>query len=402
MHWSNRRSLPNVAVVTDSVSVIGGGLAGLTAAIACAEAGARVTLHEAHATLGGRARATAGPYVAHEGAHVFYADGPHWQWLKRRGFVADLCLPPVRSLALLGFRSGGRFRRRPPMGMLRAQLTPWAAAPVDTDFLSWATQRFGHEAAKAMANSVGVATYEADTGKLSAAFVWNLFQRIYGPRLPGVRYVAGGWQAVTNRMAVRARDLGVRIELGSRVDAIPSTPTIVATELSSARSLLGDTSLDWQSGHCVMLDLAVREGRRDLFTAADLDEGGFHDCYSMQDRSVAPAGESLFQIDMPVRAGESVDQARTRLYRFTDLTVPDWRDRVTWQRTSTARGRTGAVDLPGQTWRDRPGIDRGSGVYLVGDMVAAPGMRGEIAINSAVRAATSVVAELKVSKGVRR
>ncbi|MFC7448705.1 FAD-dependent oxidoreductase [Rhodococcus daqingensis] len=388
--------------MTDSVSVIGGGLAGLTAAIACAEAGAQVTLHEAHATLGGRARATAGPYVAHEGAHVFYADGPHWRWLKRRGFVDDLCLPPVRTLGLLGFRRDGRLRRTPPKGMLRAQLSPWVSAPVDADFHSWATQRFGHCAATAMANSVGVATYDADTGRLSAAFVWNLFQRIYGPRVPGVRYVAGGWQAVTSRMVARARDLGVRIELGSRVDAIPSTPTIVATELSSARTLLGDSSLRWQSGHCVMLDLAVREGRRDLFTAADLDEGGFHDCYSMQDRSVAPPGESLFQIDMPVRPDESADQARIRLYRFTDLTVPGWRDRVTWQRTATARDRTGAVDLPGQTWRDRPEIDRGSGVYLVGDMVAAPGMRGEIAINSALRAAEAVVAGLRTSKGVRR
>ncbi|MFD4180374.1 NAD(P)-binding protein, partial [Rhodococcus sp. NPDC058514] len=247
---------------SESVSVIGGGLAGLTAAIACAEAGARVTLHEAHATLGGRARATAGPYVAHDGAHVFYADGPHWTWLKRRGFVDDLCLPPLRSLGLLGFRSGDRFRRKPPTGMLQAQLMPWISAPVDTDFHSWATQRFGHQAATAMANSVGVVTYEADTGRLSAAFVWNLFQRIYGPRIPGVRWVVGGWQTVTGRMADHARNLGVRIELGSRVDTIPSAPTIIATELASARTLLGDSSLHWNSGHCVMLDLAVREGRR--------------------------------------------------------------------------------------------------------------------------------------------
>jgi monoamine oxidase len=38
-----------------TVTVLGGGLAGLTAAIACAEGGARVSLHEAHNTLGGRA-----------------------------------------------------------------------------------------------------------------------------------------------------------------------------------------------------------------------------------------------------------------------------------------------------------------------------------------------------------
>ena len=42
-------------------------------------------------------------------------------------------------------------------------------------------------------------------------------------------------------------------------------------------------------------------------------------------------------------------------------------------------GRTGALDLPGKTWRDRPAIDRGDGVFLAGDMVAAPGCLSEIA-----------------------
>ncbi|MFG3619287.1 hypothetical protein [Nocardia sp. NPDC047654] len=40
-------------------------------------------------------------------------------------------------------------------------------------------------------------------------------------------------------------------------------------------------------------------------------------------------------------------------------------------------------------------IDRNHGVYLVGHMVAAPGMRGEISINSALRAADAATASLK-------
>ncbi|MFD2348452.1 hypothetical protein ACFSTC_02235 [Nonomuraea ferruginea] len=67
--------------------------------------------------------------------------------------------------------------------------------------------------------------------------------------------------------------------------------------------------------------------------------------------------------------------------------MPGWRERVTWRRSGAARHRTGALDLPGMTWRDRPAIDRGHGVFLAGDMVAAPGMRGEISVNSAITAA---------------
>jgi hypothetical protein len=54
-------------------------------------------------------------------------------------------------------------------------------------------------------------------------------------------------------------------------------------------------------------------------------------------------------------------------------------------------GRTGALDLPGKTWRDRPSIDRGNGVYVAGDMVAAPGCLSEIAWASAVEAACLAV-----------
>lgn len=216
---------------------------------------------------------------------------------------------------------------------------------------------------------------------------------MFAPKRPAVRWPIGGWQAVVDRLAAHARELGVRIELGSRLTAPPDTPTIVATELAAARALLGDPSLTWESGHYAMLDLAVRDDRRDAFLVFDLDEGGFHESYSMQDPSTAPAGETLFQIGMPI--GTDGPAARTgaarRLDALADAAVPGRRDRTTWSRTATARGRTGALDLPGRTWRDRPAIDRGDGVFLAGDMVAAPGMRGEISMNSALRAAAGAL-----------
>ncbi|WP_216212587.1 NAD(P)/FAD-dependent oxidoreductase [Amycolatopsis aidingensis] len=374
------------------ITVVGGGLAGLVAAITCAEAGATVTLHEAHASLGGRGRATAPPYVAHEGPHVFYADGPHWTWLKERDLIGKVGWPSPPAALRVGFRDRGRFRRGMPAGLLRL-VAGRRRAPVDQDFRTWASARYGERAAEAAANAISVITYDADTGRLSAAFVQDLLLRALNPVI-AVRWVVGGWQAVLDRMASRARELGVRIELKSRLTELPGGPTIVATELSSARVLLGDDSLTWESGDCVMLDLAVTKHRGDAFVVFDLDEGGFHECYSMPDPSVAPAGESLFQIDMPVRAGERTADAHRRLEQLTELAVPGWRDRTTWQRTGRARGRSGALDLPGFTWRDRPAVERGDDVFLAGDMVAAPGMRGEISMNSALRAAEGAVAAL--------
>jgi hypothetical protein len=54
---------------------------------------------------------------------------------------------------------------------------------------------------------------------------------------------------------------------------------------------------------------------------------------------------------------------------------------------SLANARTGAVDIPDTSWRDRPSIDRGGGIYLVGDRVAAPGLLSEVSLNSGIRAA---------------
>jgi glycine/D-amino acid oxidase-like deaminating enzyme len=89
--------------------VIGGGLAGLTATISCAEQGAAVVLHEAHTMLGGRARCTATPFIANDGTHAFY-DGPPWRWLAARGLAQPAERLGVRQLTRLRIRHGGRLR----------------------------------------------------------------------------------------------------------------------------------------------------------------------------------------------------------------------------------------------------------------------------------------------------
>ncbi|MGW0546237.1 NAD(P)-binding protein [Streptomyces altiplanensis] len=222
--------------------MIGGGVAGLVSAVACAEAGVRVDPYEAHGSLGGRGRATPAPYVAHEDPHVFYSDLPHWKWLTGRGLTGPVALPPLRR-AEAGFVRDGRLRLVPPAGLARMVLPGRPrTAPVDETFHAWASRRYGESTARAAANALGVRC--AATG-------------------------GTGW----------------------------------------------------------------------------------------------------------------------------------WR--TTWQRTATAKGRTGALGLPGATWRGRPAIDRGDGVFLAGDMAAAPGVRGEIAIFSGIRAAEGAVRAVRAARAAR-
>jgi phytoene dehydrogenase-like protein len=189
----------------------------------------------------------------------------------------------------------------------------------------------------------------------------------------------------------RARSLGVAIVTGERVEALPDPPVIVALELRDARRLLRDDSLQWPSGNTLTLDLGLRERGSDPWIVSDLDSSGWIERYTAPDPSLAPAGEQLVQAQMPIRPDESPDGAGLRLERLLNASFEDWRGRVTWRRRQTMDCRSGALDLPGTTWRDRPAIDRGGGVFLCGDQVAAPGCLSEVSFASAIEAGTLAV-----------
>ncbi|MFF9487102.1 FAD-dependent oxidoreductase [Streptomyces sp. NPDC014676] len=368
------------------ITVIGGGFAGLTAAITAAEAGAKVTVHEAHHTLGGRARTAEGPYRTNDGPHALYNGGPHWTWLRQRNLIGPLApLPPLEA-ARLRLRHRGTLRRTPPFALLKLLRRGIAQAPVDTDFLTWATTIAGEEGARAAAHYTAVALFHHDPGSLSAAFVQERLRR--ATKLPPeAHYPRGGWGGLIDRMAAHAWNLGVRMETLSRVGTPPTdTPVVVATSLDSARRLLDDPTLTWPSGRTVLIDLALRTRRGDAFAVSDLDAPGWLERFTAQDRTLAPTGEQLIQGQIPIAPHETKADGTARAEELLDLAFPDWRERVTWRRDAIANGRTGAVDPPGTTWRDRPAVDRGDGVYLAGDQVAAPGVLSEVSFNSALTA----------------
>ncbi|MEU5000653.1 FAD-dependent oxidoreductase [Streptomyces sp. NPDC021622] len=381
------------------LTVIGGGFAGLTAAITAAEAGAKVTLHESHHTLGGRARTAEGPYRTNEGPHALYNGGPHWAWLKQRDLIGPLApLPPLEG-SRLRLHHQGRLRRTPPLAMLRLLRRKAEQAPVDADFMTWATGEVGEEGARAAAHYIAVATFHHDPGSLSARFVHERLRR--ATKLPPeAHYPRGGWGSVIDRMAALAWNLGVRVETLSRVDdpaaLTAEGPVVVATALPAARHLLRDESLQWAGARTTLVDLALRSRKGDPFAISDLDRTGWVERFTTQDRSLAPAGQELVQAQIPLSPEESKADGSARLDHLMDLGFPHWRDRLVWRRDALAAGRTGAVDLPGTTWRDRPAIDRGDGVYLAGDQVAAPGLLSEVSFNSALEAVTLALAPARL------
>ena len=366
------------------ITVIGAGIAGLVAAISCAEEGANVSLIEAHESIGGRARSTEGPYKANLGPHAIYKDDSSlWGWMSERHLLPAHVGPRLSGVRL---RWQGSIRRMPPLGALPSVLRlRGREAPVDMDFRTWVARHTDEPTAEMLSSAAGVYTFHHDPGELSAAFVWARTVRLF-LSVPTARYVVGGWTALVYALERRVRELNVDVKTTTRVETLPDTPVIVATELDQARELLGDDGLRWQSGKTVCLDLGLRHRRGDPALVSDLDEAGWIGRYSTTEPSIAPDGEELVQAQMPIRPGESADQAGLRLEHLLDAGLVDWRERETWRRRQVMDARSGALDLPGTTWRDRPAVNRGDGVFLAGDMVAAPGLLAEVSWASAIEA----------------
>jgi phytoene dehydrogenase-like protein len=382
------------------ITVIGGGLAGLTAAITCAEGGAKTRLFEAHQQLGGRARSTDGPYKANLGPHAIYSGGALWNWLTERHLM-----PPLTRPALTGvrFHYEGAVHRTPPLSLIPPGLRlRGRMAPVDQEFRSWVTDHADIRTADFLSSLAGVYTFHHDPGELSAAFVWERTQRLLLTARPPARFILGGWTNLVKALERRARELGVEIVSGERVDALPGPPAIVALELCDARALLDDETLRWPSGCTVSLDLGLRERRGDPWVVADLETAGWTERFTANDVSLAPAGEQLVQAQMPIRPDESADDAEARLERLLDASFDEWRERITWRRRQVMDGRSGALDFPGVSWRDRPAVDRGDGIFLCGDQVAAEGCLSEVSVASAIEAGTRALERARQRRTVER
>jgi phytoene dehydrogenase-like protein len=278
--------------------------------------------------------------------------------------------------------------RRSSAALVHATLRLPRKAPIDQDYRSWATDRVGERAAGAAIGLASLPTFDHNPGLLSAAFVQERLRRVTY-HATGVRYVAGGWSNLIDRLVQRADQLGVEIHTGSRIEELPEPPVVVAMSLEAASKLLG-SQLSWPGTRTALFDVGLRAERRWPASVLDLDNRVYAARVSSVDADVAPAGHELIQVSAGIRPTESLDDAAARIEALLDAGFPSWREAETWHHRTIVERSSGALDPPGSAWTDRPSIDRGDGIYLVGDSVAAPGMLSEVAHRSALDAAALI------------
>lgn len=371
------------------IHVVGGGIAGLVAAITAAEGGAPVVVYEASGRVGGRALGGADRAGVNLGPHVVFTDGALVRWLRGRGISVHLRRPVPRGLRVLD--DGGSHLPVVESMQLAATVPP-RKAPVDDSFRAWADGAFGPTRAALLCRLAGLFTFHEDPGVLSARFVWDRYRRTF-LGVDRVRWVAGGWSTLVDALVDRARARGVRVETEHRLtpETLPEGPTVVATRLSAAARLL-ERELSWPGARAALLDVVTTRGANWPSIVADVRADLTTCCMIERETAFDPGllgreGHELFQAHLGVGPHVSASTGAGRIEDALDRTVVGWRERVLWRRAHLVVDATGAVDPPGATWRDRPGIDQGDDRFLAGDAVASPGLLSEVAVNSAVQAA---------------
>ncbi|MBY8878247.1 FAD-dependent oxidoreductase [Actinacidiphila acidipaludis] len=248
---------------TPRAAVVGGGIAGLTAAAALAERGVGVTLYEREAELGGRLRgwptrlADGSTATMSRGFHAFFRQYYNLRALLRR---TDPALTGLTGLPDYPLRHGGgrqdsfrRVPRTPPLSALgfaalspsftlreMVRMRPRAALPLLDVRVPEVYARFDGvsaydlldairfpEAARHLAFEVFSRSFFADPRELSAAEMALMFHIYFLGSAEGLLFDVPGEpfpQALWDPLARHLRTLGVRIQTGAPVEAVTVRP----------------------------------------------------------------------------------------------------------------------------------------------------------------------------------
>lgn len=381
--------------------VIGGGPAGLVAAIRLAEGGAATTLLEAASHFGGRAASEQREgFFLNQGPHALYAGGPAMRELRALGVELEWWNPTSPNSV---FVRDGKSKRSPGglVGMAPLLRQIYRRSPEELAGLStseWLRQTLRSEKARAAAAAlVRVTTFVADQESLSADVAARQLKLGIAP---GVRYLEGGWQSLVNALGAKAEEAGVKLRTraGVRVlhqeaggwtvaldeETLRADALVVAVgEPEDAAKLLGEKApaAPGPAAELSVLDLALRSlPKRTRRFALGIDAPTYLSRHSPPDHR----GGSLLSL------ASYAHEPRAVLEELADTVQPGWRERLIFDRFLPRMVPVSAIATPASGGlAGRPGVDRGDGLYLAGDWIGPEGWLVDAAIASGSAAAAA-------------
>ena len=414
----------------NNVIIVGGGLAGLTAAAFLARAGQRVVLYEKARDLGGRAQTQEKHgFYFNLGPHALYRLGEGVQILQELGLEFKGHFPQLNGVLIknnqphpLPFQ---------PVSLLTTKVINWPAkwqmmrllaalpkidpAPLTSlTVQDWfAEQGYSADTRMYLQAIIRLATYTDDIEHQSAGAAIAQVQRAAAGN---VLYVDNGWQVLVEGLRRRAEAAGAIIESGARVTAIeldsqqrvsgvrladsstrPAGAVIIAASPAAAHMLVGQPSLidPWAKAavpvKAAVLDVALKRLPRPETTfALGMDQPLYLSVHSAA-AHLAPEGGALIHTAKYLNSADpDPELAERELAGLLDLTQPGWRAQVVEQRFLPDMTVINALipaaqgGLPGRPGPEIPGL---AGLYVAGDWVGPTGMLSDASFASAKQAA---------------
>jgi phytoene dehydrogenase-like protein len=393
----------------ESYIVVGGGLAGLTAANALAASEVRVTLLEQSSHLGGRARTQdESGYLFNLGPHALFLGGTAARTLREwnisfsggipgsggNGFFVrgEQFYPLVTTLGGLLKSRLFNVREKPQAANVLRLLAAAKAKPGETMDAWLDRNTFAPRVREFAATAIRISTYAIDLQHLDARAA--LRQIALGLK-HSVLYLNGGWQTLVEGLAQRARSLGVDIHYGESVASAESllaehntTGVILAVGPKQVEKLTG-MNMDGHANQPVYmasLDLGLRgmlANTPDLAFA--LDRPLYFSAHSAYAQLAPKEGRMVHVAKYLGNTRQDAKAVRAELEEYATLVMPGWRRGVAFERFLPELLVTPAMP----TNAGRPDVDALSmkGIAIAGDWVGPEGMLADAAVASALRAA---------------
>ena len=386
-----------------SYIIIGGGLAGLTAANALAQPGRKITVLEQSQHLGGRAitQQDAG-FSLNLGPHALYRGGPATRTFKewnipfqghlpaqdRGHFVYQGTKYPLiaNAASLLTSPLFGVVEKLEAAKLLR--LFAAGNAPHQT-MRDWIEDHARSPKVRALAAALTrLTTFVADHEHLSAPAALSQIALAFSGN---VAYLDHGWQTLIDGLASRARSLGVEIRCNAPIDSVAfldADGIVLAVPPAAVEKLTGASFPNLRPVRVACLDLGLSALPEDAANfGLGIDQFLYYSVHSAAAK-VAPEGSALIQLAKYLAADSDPAADRIELEQFADLLAPGWRDRVTMSRFLPNM----TVSYAMATLEGRPDVDAlaDQGVFLAGDWVGPEHMLTDTVVSSALRAAEMV------------
>lgn len=388
----------------DRYIVAGGGIAGLTAANALADAGCRVTLFEQSERLGGRAITTEQRgFRINLGPHALYAKSHASRALREWKIPFTGARPDLRGDGAYLIDGGAKypffvtaggllrhpwFSWREKIEVMRAlRLFTTVQQPRERSMAEWLANHAHSTRGMAYLRAmVRVATYATDLENLSAA---RALEQIRLAFAGGVLYLDGGWQTLVDGLAERARAKGVEIVTG-RVDGCES-PAILALPPAEIERVTGKKIAGLRPSRMACLTLGLRRLPAGAARfALGVDQPLYVSVHS-QWAKLAPGEGALVHAGKYLTGAGDDASDRAELEAFVDVAMPGWRKEAeVIQFLPNMTVTHGYAACEGRPDIDALGM---AGVAIAGDWVGAEGMLVDAAVSSALRAARSLQAK---------